>query len=137
MKRKHAVGQLRWDGKVWRRWNGRRWSKALYSRNPSRLMYAAPLTDDEPLDASTRAGLLAQAVEDEVAHGSQVLFVGPRGTVMARKRGVFHLGHALLTLLTAGFWGIFWIVACLSRTEIRFRLEADDWGHVWALPPSK
>lgn len=132
MKTKRAIGELRWNGKVWRRWNGRRWAKALYSRDPRRLLLATPLDQDSPVDAAAREHLLAQAVEMAVADGGRVAYVGPTSTVIGRRQPVSHVMHGLLTLLTGGLWGVVWIAMCLARSEQRFRLEADDWGHVWA-----
>lgn len=134
MKRRRALGELRWDGKVWRRWNGRRWAKALYSPRPVRLLDSTPLDRDDIVDRAQREHLLAQAVEEAVADGGRVVHVGPRGTVIGQRRSISHVMHAILTLVTGGFWGIVWIVVCLARTEDRYRMETDDWGHVWAVP---
>jgi hypothetical protein len=135
VRRRPVVGDLRWDGRVWRRWSGRRWARAAYSLHPERLLRSTPFDEQPPVDMPARARALALAVEDQVAsNAASVVFDGPSGTVLAFRRPVSHLLHALLTLLTAGLWGIVWVAMMLSRHEDRVRLEVDAWGNVWARP---
>lgn len=127
------MGTLRWDGKAWRRWNGRRWAKAPYSPDRMRLTLPMPLREDPTIPHSRREHLLAQAVAAEVASGADVVLPGSVTTVVGRRRRVSHLVHALLTLLTMGMWAVVWIAMCLARTRDRVRLEVDEWGHVWGV----
>ena len=135
VRRRPIVGDLRWDGRVWQRWSGRRWSRAAYSLHPERLLRPTSFDEDPAIDRPGQARALALAVEHQVAtNGASVVHDGPSGVVLAYRRPVSHVAHALLTLLTAGLWGIVWIVMALSRAEDRVLLEVDRWGNVWARP---
>ena len=54
--------------------------------------------------------------------------------VLAYRRPVAHLAHALMTLITGGLWALVWILAATRNREDRVRFEADTWGNVWAVP---
>lgn len=130
----HAVGAMRWNGKVWRRWNGKRFAAALYSRDPIRLTLPAPLDTDLPLSQAARDELLATAVEDQLTtRGAHVIHVGPQGTLLGYRRPVSHFMHALLSIVTLGAWLLVWLIMCVARTEDRLRLDVDPWGHVWGV----
>ena len=132
---KPRVGDLHWDGKVWRGWSGRGWAIAAYSLHKDRLTVSTPFDQYPPVGHESRELALTQAVEDQVAsNGASVVFAGPRGTVLGYPRKVSHGFHLLLTVLTGGLWALVWIPVALSRREDRIRLEADDWGNVWARP---
>jgi hypothetical protein len=134
-RRKPVVGDMRWDGKLWRRWNGRRWARAAYSLHPERLTNPAPLFQFAPIDESRRQRALALAVEDQVAtNAASVILDGPSGVALAYRRPVAHFMHAIITGLTGGLWAIVWIAVAFGRREDRIRLEADRWGNVWAHP---
>ena len=135
-RRKPVVGDMQWDGTVWRRWSGRRWATAAYSIDPERLRRAAPLHEDpQTVDEERRRRALALAVEDQVAsNGATVVHDGPSGVVLSYRRSVSHGFHAALTLFTAGLWAVFWLATVLGRQDDRVRLEADKWGNVWAQP---
>lgn len=133
--RKPVVGDLRWDGKQWRRWSGRRWAQAVYSLWPERLAEPAPFFREAPVDEERRQRVLALAVEDQVdTNAGTVVLDGPSGVVVGYRRPVSHLLHAVLTVLTGGLWGFIWLAVALGRREDRIRLEADRWGNVWARP---
>jgi len=53
--------------------------------------------------------------------------------VLSYRRPVAHLGHALMTVVTAGLWAVVWIATAASNREDRVRLEADSWRNVWAV----
>lgn len=72
-------------------------------------------------------------MEDQVtSNRATVVFDGPNGVVLAYRRSVSHLFHALMTIVTAGLWAVIWLALVLGSREDRVRLEADDWGNVWA-----
>jgi hypothetical protein len=78
---------------------------------------------------------LSLAVEDQVAaNAATVIHDGPSGVVLAYRRPVSHVFHAVMTLLTGGLWAVVWLALALGRREDRVRLEADQWGNVWAQP---
>lgn len=130
---KHAVGTMRWNGKVWRRWTGKRWAIALYSRDRIRLTMPEPLDTDLKLSRAARDELLAAAVEDQLTtHGAYVIHVGPQGTLLGYRRPVSHSLHAVLAVVTLGAWLLVWLIMCVARTEDRLRLDVDPWGHIWA-----
>lgn len=137
-RRKPIIGDLRWDGSVWRRWSGRRWTKAAYSLRPAQLADPRLVEAGTVVDAAARQRALDIAVEDQVARrGASVVFSGPSGVVLSYRRRVSHLVHALLTVLTAGVWLLFWVIAAVTAGEDRVRFEIDRWGNVWAVPVAR
>jgi hypothetical protein len=133
VRRKPVVGDMRWDGRVWKRWTGRRWRRAAYSLHPRRLERAAPLQLEPAIDDDRRRRALSLAVEDQVTtNGATVVLDGPTGVVLAYRRPVSHGFHAVATILTGGLWAVVWLADGLGRREERVRLEIDDWGNVWA-----
>jgi hypothetical protein len=129
------LGDMRWDGEVWRRWNGRRWIKAVYAFRPERLRNPARFAAEETVTQERRDKALALAVEDQVLqNGATVVHEGPTGVVLAYRQRPSTGGHVLLTLLTAGLWTPVLLVALNRRNEHRVRLEADSHGNVWATP---
>ena len=132
VRRKPVVGDLRWDGKRWRRWSGRRFTRAAYSLHPNRLSNPARFDDEPPIDKAQKQRALALAVEDQVVtNGATVVLDGPHGTVLAYRHKVSHFFHAIMTLVTGGLWAVVWLAIVFGRGQIRLRLEADDWGNVW------
>ncbi len=107
VRRKPLVGDMRWDGKAWQRWSGRRWAHAPYSLHPARLKVATPFDRLSAIDDASRDRALALAVEKEVtANSASVVFDGPNGVVLAYRPRVAHLFHAFMSLITGGFWAV-------------------------------
>ena len=132
VRRRPVPGDMRYDGKRWRRWSGRRWNQAVYSVHPQRLLDPVPIHHEPTLDEDRRRRVLSLAVEDQVAtNGATMVLDGPHGVVLAYRRAVSHGFHAVMTLLTAGLWAVVWLAIALGRGEDRVRLEVDDWGNVW------
>src|SRR5207244_4318991 len=67
VRREPRPGDLRWDGDVWMRWSGRRWTRALYALRPDRLRNPARFAHEDAVTPERRAKALALAVEDQVA----------------------------------------------------------------------
>jgi hypothetical protein len=128
------VGDLGWNGTSWRRWTGRRWATPVSSLQPELLAReGSPASWPRlPEDRSTRG--LVLAVERQVTeNAAHVDHQGPHGVVLSYQRRVSHVLHAVMTVLTGGLWALVWLVAALSRSHERVRLEIDPWGHVWAV----
>ena len=125
------VGDYRWHRRSWRRWSGRDWAPATYSAFPERLAEPRDWATYPELPATKRERLLDIAVDIEVLSGATVLQRNDRGVIVAQRRRVSHAGHAILTLLTGGLWGIVWIALVLDRKEDRVRYEVDPWGNIW------
>lgn len=133
--RKPVAGDLQWNGQVWRRWSGRKWTRAVYACDPARLEDPTLLSRDPAVSPERQRRALELAVEDQVTHnGASVVFDGPHGVVLSYRRPVSHGMHAGLTVVTAGLWALVWVVAAVSRREDRVRLEVDRWGAVWGTP---
>lgn len=133
VRRAPRLGDLRWDGTVWRRWSGRRWLTAAYSLHPERLDVPERFDLYPPVAPEARTRALARAVEDQVAtKAASVVFDGPSGVVLGYKRPISHIFHAVMTLLTGGLWALVWLALVLGRSEDRIQLEIDRWGNVWA-----
>ena len=131
------VGTYQWRRGQWRRWSGRRWAHASFALHPEHLEDPRPFDQHPELGQGKRDRLLEVAVETEVLGNARVLHRSERGVTLAYPHPVNHVGHAVLTLLTGGLWGIVWIVCAINRREDRVRLEVDPWGNIWpvAAPP--
>lgn len=126
-----VVGTYRWHRRTWRRWSGRQWAEATYSAFPKRLARPISWETYPELPAPSRERLLELAVDREVQAGARVVQRGPDGVTLAYRRTVTHLGHLVLTLLTAGLWGFVWLAVVLADRESRVRYEVDPWGNIW------
>lgn len=128
-----APGDLRWHERkrVWQRWSGRGWRPAAYSVDRASLSSPLPLDGRDALEPQRLERCLTQALAAEELRGGRVVRQESRFAVLAYRRRVSHLAHALLTVLTGGLWGIVWIVMAIARTEDLARLDIDRWGHVW------
>ncbi len=126
---------MRWDGKVWLRWSGRRWTRALYAVRPDRLENPARFVSEDVVTSERRARALALAVDDQVAsQAAVVVHDDPTGVVLGYRRRSDTTSHAIMTVLTLGLWSPIWLAAVSRRREDRIRLEADKWGNVWGTP---
>jgi hypothetical protein len=136
VRRKPRAGDMQWDGERWRRFNGKRFVTAVYSRDPESLKQPQRPDLATPVPAPERRGILMKAVEDQViANGASVVFDGRRGVVLGyRRRPSPGLLDLLLVLVTFGLWFVAMILRALAVEERRVLLTVDDWGHVWATP---
>ncbi|MFS3127968.1 hypothetical protein ACLM5J_06150 [Nocardioides sp. Bht2] len=127
-----ASGDYRWDGEVWRRWDGRRWAIALYALRPARLNDPRPLTEDPERDDEVRAWALERAIQDQILNNKATLLVqNSRGAVLGFRKPVSHFLHAVMTVVTAGLWAVIWAYSALTQREDRVMLDVDLWGNVW------
>ena len=135
VRRKPRHGDYCWDGEVWRRWSGRRWARAAYSLHPEQLSSSTRIDEHPAIDFERGQRALARAVEDQVAsNGANVVYDGPSGVILGYQRPVSHVFHAVMTVVTAGLWGVVWLALALRRREDRVRFDIDAWGNVWATP---
>ena len=136
-KKSPDLGQSKWNAKKgrWEKWSGKRWKVSPYSLDPERLLSSSPLEDDAPLSIARRTRLMKQVVSQEALAGARVVQQEDEFAVFARKRPVSNVLHAILFVITAGVWGIVWILASLQRTEDRYRLDIDTWGNAWVTQP--
>jgi hypothetical protein len=103
------------------------------SQTLTRLRSGRRVRGDE-LGDDARARVLALAVEDQVlTSGATVVHQGPSGVVLSYRRRPAHVAHAAMTLVTGGIWALVWLASALSERQDRFLLEADAWGHAWAV----
>ena len=126
-----AVGTYRWHRRSWRRWSGRQWAEATYSAFPKRLGRPQEWATYPELPEPRRERLLELAVDQEVLAGGRIVHRGADGVTLAYQRTATHLGHFVLTVLTAGLWGFVWLAVVLARKENRVRYECDPWGNIW------
>ncbi|MBB3044393.1 hypothetical protein [Nocardioides soli] len=126
-------GDLVWDGDRWRRWDGKKLRAAAYSLQPNLLRSPDSPSTWRSLDREQLEHGLALAVEQEILHnGATLVHHGPTGPVLAYRRPVNHLLHAIATVVTFGIWAFVWLLAVLDRREDRILLRIDEGGHVWA-----
>jgi hypothetical protein len=74
--------------------------------------------------------ILAQQIQMAIARGGRVESQGDAMAVVVYGKPVNHILHLLLTLLTAGFWLIVWIILVLSGGEKRWMITVDESGNV-------
>lgn len=132
------VGQQRWNARSgrWQSWTGRRWEQALFSSSPQTLCSPTPLTDAPVVDAAERERLLDQVIEASALQGADVVARHPARAVFSTTRPVSHVVHLLLTILSAGVWGIAWIALASGREDVRWVVSVDDRGHAWRRDPA-
>jgi hypothetical protein len=79
--------------------------------------------------ADERKSLLAQAVANDVRQGWRVESQMDFQAVMVKGQRVNHLLHLILTIFTAGLWGIVWLILVLTGGEKRSVITIDEYGH--------
>lgn len=129
----HVVGDVRWNGRAqrWTRWSGRDWSRATHSADPGALVAPDAFERRAPIDEQRRRRVLDQAIDDALLDGATVIHREEYRVTLGYRRAVSHVLHAVLTLLTAGAWGLVWLIMAIARKDDRVKLTVDRWGHVW------
>jgi hypothetical protein len=132
-KAEKVLGAAQWSAsaKEWRRWSGRNWLPAMYSRDPAALRSEQGPFASPPVDGDKRARFLEKAVAEEILRGGTPVLREPYAVVMSYKRPVSHVAHAVASVLTLGLWTTVWIVMAIARKEDRVRLEVDQWCNIW------
>lgn len=77
-----------------------------------------------------RKAALARTTANLVAQGSRVESQSDYQAVLIRGRHVKHWLHLVLTVITAGVWGVVWLLMWLLYRERRQIANVDDYGNV-------
>jgi len=74
---------------------------------------------------------LARAIANNIAQGSmRVETQSDFNAVLVKGRGVNHVLHLIITLLTCGLWAVVWVVLYVQQKEKRYMLAIDEYGNV-------
>ena len=79
--------------------------------------------------ADARKEALARLTTSEIAQGARVESQSDFQAVLVRGHRLNNTLHLILTLLTAGLWGIVWIALALFGGEKRSVAAVDEWGN--------
>jgi hypothetical protein len=79
--------------------------------------------------ADARKEILARLVVAQVAQGARVETQSDYQAVLVRGHRPNNTLHLVLTLVTAGVWGIVWIALALIGGEKRSVGSVDEWGN--------
>ncbi|KRC59787.1 MULTISPECIES: hypothetical protein [unclassified Nocardioides] len=127
------MSDYRWEPrrKVWTRPDRKGPRRAVLSANLAALRDPAPVESHPLATTATRAKALDQAIEEAVLSGSVVLQKSERSAILSQKKPITHWWHIALCIFTAGLWLTPYLIIAVTRGDIRYRLEVDQWGHVW------
>lgn len=104
-----------------RYWDGSAWTDRITGKHDSEVPALQTVPADESLPQ--RMALFAK-------RGWRVESQTDTTAVMVKGKKPNHILHLLLTILTAGLWGIVWIILALTQKEHRMVLTADENGLV-------
>lgn len=92
----------------------------------------APSVADAPQKtADERRRLLANAIQGQVVSGHRIESQSDYQAVVVKGRPINHILHLILTIITAGLWGIFvWLPIVAFGGEKRSMVVVDDYGNV-------
>src|SRR4051794_9962148 len=76
-----------------------------------------------------RKELLARTVSTQVANGARIESQSDHQAVVLKGKGVNHVLHLILTLVTLGTWGIVWIALAAFGGEKRAMVTVDEYGN--------
>ena len=76
-----------------------------------------------------RKELLARTVSGQVAAGGRIESQSDYQAVMVKGKGVNHVLHLILTLVTLGMWGIVWIALAVVGGEKRSMVTVAEFGN--------
>lgn len=91
-------------------------------------------TSSSTVSAERRKMALSQAIARDVALGYRIESQSDYQAVMVKGKKVSHLLHLVLTILTAGLWGLVWIALWIINRERREILQVDEYGNVLRQP---
>lgn len=98
---------------------------------PSEPQQIAPEAAPQPArkSADERKESLARLVTAQVANGSRVESQSDYQAVLVRGHRLNNTLHLIMTIITAGLWGIVWISLALMGGEKRSVAAVDEWGN--------
>ncbi|MBW3612641.1 MAG: hypothetical protein KY392_02130 [Chloroflexi bacterium] len=73
---------------------------------------------------------LDRAVAIELASGAELESQAGTNAVLLKGKKVNHVLHAILSLITAGFWLIVWLLLVLTNRRKRIVLSVNERGEV-------
>lgn len=76
-----------------------------------------------------RKELLARTISGQVAAGARVESQSDFQAVVVKGKGVNHVLHLILTLVTLGVWGVVWIAMAIFGGENRAMVTVDEFGN--------
>lgn len=128
-----STGAYVWNerARVWMRFDGKRARRAIVSANPASLQAPHPVESQPPAADAVREKALHQAVEEALLSGSTVMQRNQMSAILSQRKPINHPMHIVLSVITVGMWLTPYLIIALTRGDIRYRLEADHWGHVW------
>lgn len=90
------------------------------------------MTENPKVDADTRKGRLAQAVQQEVVGGGRVETQGDYNAVIRFGKPINHTLHLILTLVTCSAWGVVWLVLWImaQSSNKTVTVTVDEYGNV-------
>jgi hypothetical protein len=103
----------------------------LLTPAPGVLEQNAPEPNGQPVrkSADARKEALARVVTAQVADGARVESGSDYQAVLVRGHRPNNTLHLILTLVTAGLWGIVWIAVAAIGGEKRSVASVDEWGN--------
>lgn len=73
---------------------------------------------------------LDRAVAKELASGAELESQAGTNAVLLKGKKVNHVLHAILSLITAGFWLIVWLILVVTNKRQRIILSVNERGEV-------
>jgi len=122
-----------WDKRqsLWARHDGKRLRQAIISADLPALRDPAPIDSHADATPVRRARALDQAIEECLMAGGTVLQKGQFSAIIGQKKPMQHAWHILLSVVTLGLWLTPYLIMAVVRKDMRYRIEVDQWGHVW------
>lgn len=92
------------------------------------------MSESEPETVATKSAeqrkeLLARAVANQVRQGWRIESQSDYQAVLVKGERINHVLHLILTILTAGLWGIVWIILAVMGGEKRMVIDVDAYGN--------
>lgn len=117
------------DGAGRQRWfDGARWTEHFA---PGALAAQAVATQQRAVaPAEYRRARLTESISGSVRNGWRVEAQGEDYAVIVYGNRPNHILHLILTLVTAGLWGIVWICVAIGSGEKRMTIRVDEYGNI-------
>jgi hypothetical protein len=89
-----------------------------------------PPTEDLTRSADERKATLDRTLADRGAQGWRIENRSDFQATIATGNKINHVLHLILTILTAGLWGIVWIILAITGGIKRHLVTVDEYGNV-------